>query len=581
MVTSDSPGLRSRIGRWLLTPVGRLVGVPVRRQLARFERITHKPQQMQEELLARILARQARTQFGRDHHFDSIRRLGDFRRQVPVADYDYYEPYIARMRQGQFEALVAGERVLMFAMTSGTTAARKYVPVTPRYLEAYRRGWNVWGMKVFKDHPEVKLRPIVQLSGDWDEFRTEAGVPCGSVTGLTATSQKRLIRWLYCVPPECARVKDTQAKYYLALRLSVPLHPGMIIAANPSTLVNLARLGDQEKESLIRDIRDGSLSSNFDIPQSIRQAVGARLRKPNPSRAKELEEVVRRTGTLYPRDYWPRPCLLGNWTGGSVGAYLRHYPRYFGDAIVRDVGLIASEGRMTVPMADGTSGGVLDIDHHYFEFIPEAEIHSSHPTVLAAHELEEGGTYFILLTTSYGLYRYDIHDVVRVVGFHNHTPILEFLSKGAYFASITGEKLSEHHVTRAMIDVLREMDLNLSAYSVAPCWNDDLPYYSLLVERSDLEGDEQGIRLARLLDHRLGEGNIEYASKRETQRLGSIRLGLLPPGTWQQWDRQRLLRSGGTAEQYKHPCLISDMKFRDSMPVERELTVPKVVARIA
>ncbi len=51
--------------------------------------------------------------------------------------------------------------------------------------------------------------------------------------------------------------------------------------------------------------------------------------------------------------------------------------------------------------------------------------------MLGAHELKEGATYFILLTTAFGLYRYHIHDVVRVAGFHNGTPLIEFLSKGA------------------------------------------------------------------------------------------------------------------------------------------------------
>ena len=57
-----------------------------------------------------------------------------------------------------------------------------------------------------------------------------------------------------------------------------------------------------------------------------------------------------------------------------MGAYLRQYPRYFGDLPVRDVGLIASEGRMTIPLADGTPAGVLDVTSHYFEFIPEEEM---------------------------------------------------------------------------------------------------------------------------------------------------------------------------------------------------------------
>jgi hypothetical protein len=459
----------------------------------------------------------------------------------------------------------------MFAMTSGTTAARKFVPVTPEYLADYRRGWNIWGLKVFRDHAEVRFRPIVQLSGDWQEFTTEAGIPCGAVTGLTATMQLRIIRWLYCVPASVGKVKDAAAKYYVALRLSLPRKVGMIIAANPSTLLSMARLGDREKEGLIRDLHDGTLDSHFEVPGAVRDALSRRLRKRHPERARELEEIIRRTGTLYPKDYWPKDCIIGNWTGGSVGFYLRHFPQYYGATPVRDIGLIASEGRMTIPMADASPSGVLDITTHYFEFIPEEEADSLQPTVLAAHELKEGKTYFILLTTSYGLYRYNIYDLVRVTGFHNNTPLIEFLSKGAHFANITGEKLSEYHVSGAMTQALGELDLALSTYSLAPCWHDELPYYGLFVERGDLAGREQGVRLTRALERRLAEVNVEYASKRESRRLGPIRLEMLPTGTWQEWDRKRLARTGGTLEQYKHPCLIGDPKFRETVSVEEEV----------
>jgi hypothetical protein len=273
---------------------------------------------------------------------------------------------------------------------------------------------------------------------------------------------------------------------------------------------------------------------------------------------------VNRTGTLYPRDAWPAPFLLGNWTGGSVGAYLRHYPRYFGDNVIRDVGLIASEGRMTIPVSSGTPAGVLDVTSHYFEFIPEAEADSKNPTVLGAHELEEGGRYFILLTTGYGLYRYHIYDLVRVAGFHNRTPLVEFLSKGAHFANITGEKLSEYHVTQSMAEVLREMDLTLNVYSVAPIWpndDDEQPCYGLFVERGDLPSESAALELTQRLEDRLARVNVEYESKRASQRLGALRLEMVPPDFWSRWDRERLLRNGGALEQYKHPCLIGDMNF--------------------
>lgn len=568
----------NRVTRFLLKRVGlKLIVRPIRRRLAHFEASTHSPREVQEALLRGILAQQGATAFGRDHRFDAIHTIEDFRRQLPVAGYEYFEPYIARVRRGETSALLADPRIHMFALTSGTTATRKYIPVTQQYLDDYRRGWNIWGIKVFRDHPEVRMQPILQMSGDWDETRTESGVPCGAVTGLTAHMQKRLIRWLYSVPPCIARIKDPRAKYYSVLLLSIPRKIGMMIAANPSTLINLARAGDQDKEALIRDIHDGTLSSHLDLPADIRADLTRRLRR-HPERARQLEEIVKRTGTLYPKDYWPSDCLLGNWTGGSVGSYLRHYPRYYGTTPVRDVGLIASEGRMTIPFADNTPAGILDVTTHYFEFIPEAEGDSPHPTVLAAHELKEGAAYYILLTTAFGLYRYHIHDLVRVAGFHNNTPLIEFLSKGSHFANLTGEKVSEYHITQGMVEVQRELDLTLTSYGVAPCWSNpdngaefEQPYYGLFVEQGDLADLSLGHRLAERLDARLRHINSEYDSKRASERLGPMRLEVVRTGFWLQWDRQRLLKTGGTLEQYKHPCLINDLQFRERITREEHL----------
>jgi hypothetical protein len=523
--------------------------------------------------LRRILAQQAPTAFGVDHHFHSIQTLADFRQRIPVRGYDYVEPYMQRVLKGETNALLTDRKIHMFAMTSGTTASRKYIPVTDQYLADYRRGWNIWGLKVYRDHREVRMRPIVQMSGDWQEFFTDTGIPCGAVTGLTAQMQFRIVRWIYCVPGIVGKIKDPAAKYYVALRLSLPRNPGLIISANPSTMVNLARAGDSEKETLIRDLHDGTLSDRFDIPADVRAALARRIGKRYPARAHALEEIVRQTGTLYPKDYWPKDCVIGNWMGGSVGAYLRHFPKYFGATPVRDVGLIASEGRMTIPLSDGTPSGVLDVTSHFFEFIPEEEGDSLNPTVLAAHELEVGRTYYILLTTAYGLYRYNIFDVVRCTGFHNRTPLVEFLSKGAHIANITGEKVSEYQVTAAMSAVLAELNLNLTAYSVAPCWDDILPFYGLFIERCDLANREHGLQLPQKLEVKLAEINSEYAAKRDSQRLGPIRLMMIPTGAWQQWDRQRLARNGGSLDQYKHPCLIADPKFRESITIEEEVVV--------
>jgi hypothetical protein len=106
---------------------------------------------------------------------------------------------------------------------------------------------------------------------------------------------------------------------------------------------------------------------------------------------------------------------------------------------------------------------------------------------------------------------------------------------------------------------------------LAPCWDDEQPYYGLFVERGDIRERAQGMKLVEALDRQLRAANTEYDAKRDSRRLGPVRLELIPTGAWTAWDRQRLARTGGTLEQYKHPGLISDPKFRESMQVEEEV----------
>lgn len=543
--------------QWLLGQAAKRHAAKVRR---RFHYLTKNAVTVQRERLFAQLQRERETAFGRDHHFGEIRSVHDFRRNVPIAGYEYFQPYIERAKNGDFAALFHKQKVLMFAMTSGTTATRKFIPVTRRFLDDYRRGWTIWGLHMFEDHKELWFKTIIQLTSDWDEFRTPAGIPCGSISGLTAQMQRYVVRKTYCLPPASAKLKDVRAKYYLAWRLGLVRNVGLLLSANPSTMVNLARFGDEHKEVLIRSVHDGAPDAGIEVPRAIRQAERRRLR-PNPQRARELDAIVARTGHLYPKDAWPDLRLVGNWTGGSVAAYMRHYPVYYGDPAVRDIGLIASEGRMTIPIGDHTPGGILEITSSFFEFVPVGEIDSAQPTVLEAHELQEGRDYYILLTTSSGLYRYNIFDVVRCLGWHEQAPILAFLNKGSHFSSLTGEKLSEFQVASAVDRALAELNLKLTAFSLAPCWDEQMPFYGLFAESGDFADAAQAERLAAAVEGHLQQLNSEYQEKRNTGRLGPVAIRPVQSGFWRDWDRQRLERTGGTAEQYKHPCLIGDLAF--------------------
>src|SRR5262249_9776793 len=150
------------------------------------------------------------------------------------------------------------------------------IPVTQESLHDYREGWMIWGILAFDAHPRMLssgMLPILQIASDWRESVTPAGIPCGAITGLTAHMQNPLVRLTYCMPPVASRIKDIEAKYYVALRLSVYRNLGTTIAANPSTILAIARLGDREKETLIRDLANGTIDPKWDLTPELRDAL--------------------------------------------------------------------------------------------------------------------------------------------------------------------------------------------------------------------------------------------------------------------------------------------------------------------
>lgn len=553
----------------MLRKIRPIAGYPLkarlRRQVAKYLAGAQDAVQSQRAVLDRILNLNALSDFSRERGLRPGMSIDDFRRRVPIADFETYRPYVERLKQGDTRALLGPKnRLLMFTLSSGTTAESKFIPITDAFLADYRRGWSMWGIRAFDDHPAIHRLDIVQLSSDYDQFRTPGGTPCGNISGLVGAMQNPLVRGMYTVPLEVAKIDEPEVKYYTALRLSIAnRHVGLVMTANPSTLVHLGKLVERDQQQLIRDIADGTLAVADRLPQGVRNSLVRRCRR-NPKRAAELEQIIAEHGRLTPEHIWPELALVGVWTGGSAGAYLAGMRRYFGDVPVRDHGLSASEGRMTIPFQDAIPDGMLDVGTHFFEFIPEREYDTAQPTVLQAHELEVDQHYYILLTTASGLYRYNIRDVVRCCGFHGTTPLLEFLHKGAHISNLTGEKISESQVVSAVRTSLQRLRMELSYFTVSPIWNDP-PHYRLHLESADLPHAALVGQLAAAVDAELAQLNCEYGEKRGTGRLAPLQVLSLPEGTWKRFVRHRQSRLGGSVEQYKHPCLSPDIRFSETL----------------
>jgi hypothetical protein len=546
----------------------------LRHRLRRFLADAGRAREFQHRALMRKIARNAASDFGCEHGFAKLRTAADVRKRLPIHTYEDLQPYLQRVLEGDVQALFAPRtHVLMFAMTSGTTGEPKRLPITAELFREYCAGWRLWGAGVYGDHRQLMGTKTLQLTSDWQQHRAPCGTPCGQISGLAATTRPRVTQRMFLPPPVAARIHDTAAKHYAALRFALATPKlGMIITANPSTLVEFARRANDASESLIRDIHDGTLSCP--VPREVRRALARRIGWRDPARARELDQLVERHGALLPKHVWPSLSVLAVWTGGSVGVFLPQLAELYGDTAIRDHGLSASEGRMSIPLTDGTPAGLLDFYHHYFEFIPVEEYDSVQPTVLEAHELEVGRDYFILMTTSGGLYRYDIHDVVRCVGYHGQAPLIEFLNKGKNFSSLTGEKLSEHQAIRAVEKSFRDLRLPIETFTLAPVF-DDRPRYVLLVERRAHRGRAR--ELAAHVQSNLEQLNEEYAAKSSSGRLLPVETRDVPTGTWNEL-RHGKTSGRGNFEQYKHPCLVNDLEFVERMagPPPRPAFAPHV-----
>ncbi len=521
----------------------------------------------QHNVLMEKLKRSRHSDFGKKYRFAEINSVQQFRDTVPVNKYQDLKPYIDRVVAGDVSALFnPGEKIVMFALTSGTTESSKYVPVTKQFLKEYKRGSFQWGYQMAVDHPDMLSRKILAIVSPYDEEYTQTGIPCGAISGMVAATQKYLARMLYILPYWVYCIPDQHAKYYTLLRLAMAEpQVGLITTANPSTLVKIARFADKYKENLIRDINDGTFSFSDKLPQDKLKKINPRLVK-NPSRAKELELVAGEHANFYPKHFWPNIPLLATWKGGVLSHYIDILPEFYGDVPIRDLGLIASEGRMSVPSEDEGCSGVIDLESHFFEFIPEDEYGSGNPRTLLCHELERGRNYYIVLTTSAGYFRYDIHDLVTVTGFFEEAPCIAFLNKGKHISSLTGEKVSEYQVIHAIRTAMKSVDAHIHYFTVSPCW-DVIPYYAVCLEENE---ELRGVNIEdfkKVFDEDLKQRNCEYLAKRQTGRLGSPKIFLIKKGTFDRLQYQKFERLSGRTEQYKHVYLNPEVDYHKKFEI--------------
>ncbi|MFW5856650.1 MAG: GH3 auxin-responsive promoter family protein [Planctomycetota bacterium] len=545
-----------------------LMRFSVRKLAVEWAAALERPAEAQAVRLAAILARHADAAVGRRNAFELLRDPDAYRRALPIRSYEDFRPEIDRMRAGEPGVLV-DEPVELFAVTSGTTGAPKYVPVTRSMNLEQHRSHRWWMAGLVADHPAVTSGKLFTIVSPAEEGRTDGGVPVGSASGKNYRNQPVPVRRMHAAPYEAFCIADYEARHYALLAFALAADVTCVTSVNPSTLVLLAERMRRDGADLLADLRDsrgwtgrGSLARCPRLDPAERARL-ERLLRPSRRRVAHLERVLARDGVLTPQAAWPRLACLCTWHGGNAPFYLGRLAADWGPAPTRCLGLRASEGMFSIPLADRTPEGVLAVWGHFLEFLPEEGEPTPTAETLLAHELERGRRYRLIITTSGGLYRYDLGDIVEVTGLRGRAPVVAFLHKAGQVLSVTGEKVTEAQAVAAGKRALRPAPAGFTVTLALA----QTPRYRVSVEWAAADAprdDDARAALAEAFDQALSRENVEYAAKRKSGRLDPPELELLPPGSYAAWRRAQVA-AGRPDGQIKPPHLLRDPAALDAI----------------
>ena len=515
------------------------------------------PRAAQERALTQILGALASTELGRAYGYAQIHDPDELRRRVPVHDYEALRPHIARQIATGARVLTATPAV-MYARTSGTTGQPKLVPVTSDVIATLRSAQRVFSYVQHRQLGAFRGR-VLAIGGALREETLPDGTPVGSATGLIYATMPPSIRHKYVVPAELFEIEDYELRYALIARLAVQHRSlSMIATANPSTILRLFEQIEADRQSLAADVEQGGSRLLARLTPRVARQVRSVL-KSSPRQARVLASARERAGSLPLADLWPGLRAVMTWLGAGCATAAEHVRTQLpGRVRMIDAGYVASEVRGTVVVDAARNLALPMLEDVFFEFVPDEAWNASGPTTVLLHELAQGASYRVLVTTRSGLVRYDMNDVVRVTGSVGRTPTLAFVRKGRGVTNITGEKVAEDQIGLAMAAVASAAGVGIPFYVVVA--DATAASYCAYVEGST--ESQHVVALADALDARLAALNIEYGSKRASGRLRPLRVVALRSGTSRAY-REHCVRKGQRESQFKVLTLrdASDLDF--------------------
>lgn len=464
----------------------------------------------QQHVFQSLVAGAKSTQFGRDHGFADIKTYDEFKKQVPIRDYEVLKPYIERVLHGEENILWPGKPAY-FAKTSGTTSGTKYIPITkesvPNHINSARNALLSYvhetGNGSFLDGG------LIFLSGS-PELNEKAGIKTGRLSGIVNHHVPQYLR---------SNQKPTYATNCI-----------------------------EDWETKLDRIIEETVNENMTLISGI-----------PPWAQMYFDRIVAKTGKKI-KDVFPNFSMF---VYGGVN--FEPYRAKLFDTIGKKIDSIetypASEGFIAYQDSQRHEGLLMLLNSGiFFEFVPAEEYFNEKPTRLSIGEVELGKNYALVINNNAGLWGYSIGDTVKFVSKDPYRVVVSGRIK--HFISAFGEHVIGEEVEKAMKFAMQKFpEVGLVEFTVAPYVSppEGMPHHEWLIEFAQPPHNMQAFALE--LDEQLRKLNVYYDDLITGNILTKLKITSLQKNAFIEYMKS-LGKLGG---QNKVPRLSNDRKIAEEL----------------
>jgi hypothetical protein len=450
-----------------------------------------------------------KTEFGKDHGFDSIKSHDDFVKQVPIRDYEAFKPYIEKIKEGKHNILWKGQPIYL-AKTSGTTSGVKYIPITkdsiPNHINTARNALLCYIAET--GNTKVADGKLIFLSGS-PELGRVGGVPTGRLSGIVNHHIPAYLRGNQLPSYETNCIEEWETKLDKIVEETINADMTLISAIPPWMQMYFDRLIEKSGKKV------GELFPNF----SVMVQGGVNF---EPYKAKLYESIGRHVD-----------CI---------------------EMFPASEGFFAFQDSQTEPgLLLNTNSGI------FFEFVPAGEIFNENPTRLTLKDVKIGENYALIITNNAGLWAYNIGDTVKFVSTNPYRLIVSGRTK--HFISAFGEHVIGEEVEAALLKAATEENIHVTEFTVAPMISGDAgkSYHEWFIEFENTPIDLQGF--AAKIDDNLRKKNVYYDDLVGGNILDKLKISVVQKNGFIDYMKS----VGKLGGQNKVPRLSNDRKLADEL----------------